>query len=80
MAVRDNNDNLQPDDYKFYYSTGYYGNMDLKQYGMQFHSGNFGDYRMNGDQYTDYIINPKALLFPALFCKETFVPVRRALL
>ncbi len=57
MAVRDNNDNLQPDDYKFYYSTGYYGNMDLKQYGMQFHSGNFGDYRMNGDQYTDYIIN-----------------------
>lgn len=24
---------------------------------MQFHSGNFGDYRMNGDQYTDYIIN-----------------------
>ncbi len=57
MADRDNNDSFYPDGYQSSYSTGRYGNLLTKHYRMQIYSGHFGDYRMNGDQYTDYIIN-----------------------
>lgn len=62
MAERDNDGDTIPAKYHRTYSTGRYGNMFLndedKQFQqMQLYSGKLGDYHMNGDQYTRYIID-----------------------
>lgn len=61
MSERDNNTAF-PSDYHRTYSTGRYGNMFLNDEDkpfqqMQLYSGELGDYRMNGDQYTRCIID-----------------------
>lgn len=62
MAVRDAKENLFdiPEGYTPTYATGYYRDLrpmlSKKTYAMELYSGEFGDYHMNGDEYTDYVI------------------------
>ncbi len=61
MSVRDGSEDPFAGSYLPYYSTGTCGNIDMltgrNRYAMQLYSGEFADYRMNGEQYTDYIID-----------------------
>lgn len=60
MNVRDNRGPDFPGDYYTSVAVGRYPDMyriaGSKYFGMQFFNGQFGDYHMNGDEYTDYIL------------------------
>lgn len=43
-----------------YYKGRYPGYKQLVTYGLNIYSGSFGDYHMNGDQYTDYLLSEYA--------------------
>ncbi len=60
MSVRDGNDGDLPEDYISSVAVGRYPdirrNVGDKYFGMEFYSGQFGDFHMNGDEYTDFIL------------------------
>lgn len=67
MLTRDGKEWMLPEGYKASYHNGIYGNLDrisgLKgEHMMQLYNGKFADFHMNGNEYTDYVLN----LFDAL--------------
>lgn len=63
MAVRDNVRSVyaRPEGYSPSYASGRYKGLKNAfgpdYYGMQFHGCDFGDYHMNGDEYTAYVLD-----------------------
>ena len=81
MAARDNIDSPLPEGYHQCFASGTYTNSDhhagRKYYGMQFHSGEFGNYHMNGDEYTDYVIRQYHELGDSIASDSTLTPMGR---
>lgn len=57
MEIRDEIESGFPEDYVSGFSDGVYPRFDKRTGGMPIYSGEFGDYRMNGDEYTAYILD-----------------------
>ncbi len=57
MEVRDNVENGWPEGYYSTYTDGVYPFVKNRIPLMELYSGEFGDYHMNGDEYTAYVIN-----------------------
>lgn len=57
MEVRDSDEEFEyPSDYERIFTDGIYPILNRKT-GMDLYSGEFGDYHMNGDEYTAYILD-----------------------
>lgn len=57
MEVRDSDEEFEyPSDYERIFTDGIYPILSRKT-GMDLYSGSFGDYHMNGDEYTAYILD-----------------------
>ncbi len=81
MSVRDSSNFGMPKDYYPYFVSGTYANSGhhtgRTDYSMQFYSGEFGDYRMNGDEYTEYVINLYKTLGDSLAADSSLSPMGR---
>ncbi len=81
MNERSGGDRLNcPDDYMWSFSDGYYpdfGRALRNRHAMEFYTGNYGDYNMDGDQYTAYILDDYKRLREAIESDSTISePVR----
>lgn len=81
MNTRDGEDQYQtPDGYYPEYADGIYPNIKQnvgQDFVMQFYTGEFGDYHMNGDEYTAYIIDTYKSLNDSIDASEKHTEMGR---
>lgn len=77
MNGRDRVDDFNTDGYRNSFVDGRYPNVGNVYGGMSFYTGKFGDYHMNGDAYTDYIIEQYETIAKSMDSIPDMTPAER---